>query len=164
VAGSLLVVWTSRTGGSLALAQAACDGARSAAATPVRLLEASQAQPDDLLAAAGYLFVGPEMLGSMAGAMKAMFERCYYPLLERVAGRPYAAVVCAGSDGTGAVRQLERIVTGWRLRRIDAAFIVVTGAQTPEAILAPKRIEPPALARAATLGQTLAEGLAMGVW
>jgi hypothetical protein len=93
-----------------------------------------------------------------------MFERSYYPMLDRVAGRPYATIVCAGSDGTGAVRQVERIVTGWRLRRIDDAMVVVVGAQTPEAILAPKRIEPQALARASALGQTLAEGLAMGVW
>jgi hypothetical protein len=85
-------------------------------------------------------------------------------MLDRVAGRPYATIVCAGSDGTGAVRQVERIVTGWRLRRIDDAMVVVVGAQTPEAILAPKRIEPQALARASALGQTLAEGLAMGVW
>jgi multimeric flavodoxin WrbA len=164
VAGTLLVVWTSGTGGSRALAQAAFDGARAARADAARILEAAEARPDDLLAAAGYLFVFPEMLGSMAGAMKAMFERSYYPMLDRVAGRPYATIVCAGSDGTGAVRQVERIVTGWRLRRIDDAMVVVVGAQTPEAILAPKRIEPQALARASALGQTLAEGLAMGVW
>lgn len=164
MAGGVLIVWTSRTGGSRALARAAFEGALSAQAGTVRILEAPDAQPEDLLAAGGYVFVAPEMLGSMAGAMKAMFERSYYPLLDRIAGRPYAAVVCAGSDGMGAVRQIERIVTGWRLRRIDDPLVVVTGAQTPEAILAPKRIEPQALARAGELGQALAEGLAIGLW
>lgn len=162
--GTLLVVWCSQTGGSRALAQAAFEGACAAESGAVRLVAASEAQADDLLAAAGYLFVTPEMLGSMAGVMKAMFERAYYPLLERVAGRPYAAIVCAGSDGTGAVRQIERIVTGWRLRRVDDALVVVTGAQTPEAILAPKRIDAVALARAQALGRALAEGIGMGIW
>lgn len=162
--GTLLVVWTSQTGGSRALAQAAFEGALAAEPGAARLVAASNAQPGDLLAAAGYLFVTPEMLGSMAGDMKTMFERAYYPLLERVAGRPYAAIVCAGSDGTGAVRQIERIVTGWRLRRVDDALVVVTGAQTPEAILAPKRIDADALGRAQALGRALAEGIGMGIW
>ena len=32
-------------------------------------------------------------------------------------GRAYATVISAGSDGTGAQRQIDRIATGWRLRR-----------------------------------------------
>ena len=106
----------------------------------------------------------PEMLGSMAGAMKDLFDRTYYPLLGRLEGRPYALVVCAGSDGSGAVRQLERIVTGWRLRRVAEPLIVCTHAQTPEAIAAPKVMTTEALEAAAVLGQSLATGVALGIW
>ena len=73
-------------------------------------------------------------------------------------------LVCAGSDGHGAIRQIERIATGWRLRRVADPVLVVTGAQAPEAILAPKEIDDEALARAATLGATLAAGTAYGLW
>ena len=101
---------------------------------------------------------------SMAGQMKDLFDRSYYDLQGAVEGRPYALIVCAGSDGTGAVRQLERIVTGWRLRRIADARIVCTHAQTPEAIAAPKVLPAEELEAAGETGRALAMGLAMGLW
>ena len=155
----LLIAWHSRTGGSVAVARAAADGAGSA-----RLLAADEVAPDDLLAAGGYLFVGPENLAALSGAMKEMFDRCYYPCLGRLEGRPYATIICAGSDGEGAQRQLDRIATGWRLRRVADPMIVNTDAQTPEAILAPKTIPANRLAEARNLGAALAEGLASGIF
>lgn len=156
----LLIIWHSRTGGSAALARAAADGAGEAA----MLMAADQAAPADLLAAAGYLFVGPENLAALSGAMKEMFDRCYYPCLGRIEGRAYATIICAGSDGENAQRQLDRIATGWRLRRVADPMIVNTAAQTPEAILAPKTIPADRLTEARDLGAALAEGLAAGVF
>ena len=130
----------------------------------MRLLRAREATPDDLLAAAGYLFCAPENLALLSGEMKEFFDRCYYPVLGRIEGRAYAQMICAGSDGTGAARQLARIATGWRLREVQAPLIVCTHAQTPDAILAPKRIGADDLARCADLGAALGAGLAMGVF
>jgi len=161
---TLLIVWHSMTGGSRQMAEAAADGARSEAGATVRLMAAAQAGPGDLLTADGYLFATPENLASMAGMMKDFFDRCYYPVLERIEGRPYASMVCAGSDGGGAARQIERICTGWRLKAVAPALIVNTHAQTPEAILAPKQIAPDELARCHELGEALASGLALGVY
>ncbi len=161
----LLIIHHSMTGGTLQMAQAAA--AAAAQAEPmlsVRQLAAVQAQPVDVLAAQAYIFATPENLASMAGLMKDFFDRCYYPVLGRINGRPYAAMVCAGSDGTGAVRQLERIALGWRLRPVAPALIVCTHAQTPEAILATKTIVAADLRRCADLGAALASGLAMGVF
>jgi multimeric flavodoxin WrbA len=100
----------------------------------------------------------------MAGLMKDFFDRVYYPVLGRLNGRPYAVMVCAGSDGSGAVRQVERIATGLRLKAVVPPLIVITHAQTPEAILAPKTIGPEDLARCAEIGAGLAAGLAAGVF
>jgi len=100
----------------------------------------------------------------MAGMMKDFFDRCWYPVLERVNGMPFAAIVCAGSDGQGALRQFDRFATGWRLRTVADPLLVITHAQTPEQILAPKAIGDPDKARAAELGATLAAGLAVGLW
>ena len=161
----LAIVWHSRTGASEALARAAQAGARDAAPDyPAGLIPAADATPELLLAAAGYIFACPENLGSMSGAMKEMFDRCYYPLLGQVGGRPYATLIAAGSDGHGAEAQLDRIVTGWRLRRVAPSVIVNLAAQTPEAILAPKVPPPAALASARDLGAALASGLAMGAF
>jgi NAD(P)H-dependent FMN reductase len=154
------MVWHSRTGAAEAMARAA----HAAAGEGALLLAAEAARPETLLAAAGYLFVCPENLGAMSGMMKEMFDRCYYPLLGRVEGRPYATAIAAGSDGRGAQAQIDRIVTGWRLRRVAEPLIVNLGAQTPEAILAPKIVAPAELQRCRELGGALAEGLSLGVF
>jgi multimeric flavodoxin WrbA len=161
---TLLVVRHSRTGGARQMAEAAVEAAGAEGGVEVRLLDAAQAGPDDLLAADGYLFACPENLAAMSGQMKEFFDRNYYPVLGRIEGRPYALMICAGSDGENAVRQIDRIVTGWRLRRVAEPIIVCTRAQTPEAILAPKTIAEADLDRCRELGATLAAGLALGVF
>ena len=165
---ALLIIWHSRTGGSRALAEAAAEGGgrlvAAAEATADDLIAAADVTPDDLLAAGGYLFIGPENLAALSGAMKEMFDRNYYPCLGKLEGRPYATIICAGSDGEGAQRQLDRIATGWRLKRVVDPLIVNTAAQTLEAILAPKTIAPGRLGEARDLGATLAEGIAAGIF
>lgn len=161
---TLLIVWHSRTGGARQMAEAAAEGAAQEAEVRTRLLAADAAGPDDLVGADGYLFAGPENLAGLSGAMKEFFDRCYYPVLDRIQGRAYAAMICAGSDGTGAARQIARIATGWRLRPVAEPLIVCTHAQTPEAILAEKRLSAGELAACRELGQALAAGLALGVF
>lgn len=161
---TLLIVFHSRTGGTRQMAEAASHGAAAEPAMRVRLLAATDARPSDVLEAHGYIFAAPENLAALAGAMKDFFDRTYYPVLDRIQGRPYGLLVCAGSDGRNAVRQTERILTGWRLRPVAEPLIVCTNAQTPEAILAPKTIAAEDLARCAELGAALAAGLAMGIY
>ncbi len=161
---TLLIVYHSLTGGTLQMASAAAAAAAREPALRVRLLHATEAQGDDVLEAAGYLFAAPETLASMSGLMKDFFDRSYYAALDRVAGRPYGCMVCAGSDGRNAVRQIERIAAGWRLRAVAPALIVCTQAQTPEDIARSKRIGTADLARCEALGGALATGLAMGIY
>ncbi|OZI74108.1 flavodoxin family protein [Bordetella genomosp. 12] len=165
----LLIVWHSRTGAAQQLAEAAELGALQTAAAlehadtfRVRRLPAQDTQGVDLLAADGMVFCAPENLGSLSGEMKAFFDRSYYAVLDRVAGRPYGMAVSAGTDGHGAARQIERICTGWRLKLISPALIACTGAQTPEAILAPKELAPQARTSAEELGGLLAATLLLG--
>ena len=133
-------------------------------AVTVTLATASETDADAMLKADGYLFACPENLAAMSGQMKDFFDRTYYPVLDRIQGRPYATLICAGSDGTNAVRQIERIATGWRLKAIAGPIIVCTHAQTPEAILRPKIIDPTELARCEELGATIAAGLDLGIF
>lgn len=161
---TLLVVWHSRTGGAQAMAAAAARGAAREPAVRTRSLAAPAARADDLLAADGYLFAAPENLAALSGAMKEFFDRTYYPALDRLQGRPYASLICAGADGTSAARQIARIAVGWRLRAVAEPLIVCTGAQTPDAIMAPKTLTSAELAACADLGQALAAGLALGIF
>ena len=161
---TLLIVYHSLTGGTRQMAEAAAQGARSEPDVDVRLLTAPDAGGDDVLAADGYIFATPENLAALAGKMKDFFDRSYYPALDRINGRPYAMLICAGSDGDNAARQIARIATGWRLRAIADPLIVCTHAQTPEAILAPKQIGGEDLERCAEVGAALAAGLASGIF
>ncbi|MGB7739810.1 MAG: NAD(P)H-dependent oxidoreductase, partial [Steroidobacteraceae bacterium] len=81
------------------MAEAAVRGAAVEPTVRTVLLRAQDAQPDDVLGADGYLFATPENLASMSGLMKDFFDRTYYAALDRINGRPYAVMVCAGSDG-----------------------------------------------------------------
>ncbi|HEY1931420.1 MAG TPA: NAD(P)H-dependent oxidoreductase [Acetobacteraceae bacterium] len=161
---TLLIVFHSLTGGTRQMAEAALRGASAEPNVKVRLLHAGDAGGDDLLAADGYVFATPENLAALAGRMKDFFDRSYYPALDRINGRPYAILICAGSDGTNAVRQILRIATGWRLRPIAEPVIVCTHAQTPEAIRAPKTISPDDLRQCEEVGAAMAAGLAAGIF
>ncbi len=159
----LLIIYHSRTGGSAQMAKAAFESAK-AEISDAQLIRAEDVTPQDLLAADGYIFCAPENLASLSGPMKDMFDRCYYPVLGRIEGRAYAQMICAGSDGEGAMRQTARIATGWRLREVQDAFIINTDAQSPEAILAKKKLSAAQLAPCAELGAALAAGLSMGMF
>jgi flavodoxin len=160
----LLVVWWTMTGGTRQLVEAFGDGAATQDGVELAIRRADQAHAADVLAADAMLFATPENLASMAGMMKDFFDRTYYAVLGHVDARPYATLVCAGSDGQGAARQIARIATGWRLKPVAEPLIVITHAQTPEAILAPKTIDAPSLARARELGTAMAAGISMGIW
>ena len=164
MAPTLLIVYHSMTGGTRQMAEAVRDGAVQEGSVAVRLLHAAQALAAEVLGAHALVLATPENLAAMSGQLKDFFDRCYYDVLDQVNGRPYACLVCAGSDGQGAVRQIERIATGWRLRRVAEPLVVCTHAQTREAILAPKHIAPQELARCRALGEALAAGLALGVF
>jgi NAD(P)H-dependent FMN reductase len=161
---SLLIVYHTLTGGTGQMARAAAAGGVRHPEVALHLETATAAGPDELFDADGYLFACPENLGAMSGLMKDFFDRSYYPVLDRLQGRPYATLICAGSDGSNAARQIERIVTGWRLRPIAAPLIVCTHAQTPEEILKSKQISAIDLARCEELGATIAAGLALGIY
>jgi len=161
---TLLIVYHSMTGGTRRMVEAAAEGAAGESGVLTRVLGAAEAGPEDVLGADGYIFATPENLAAMSGMMKDFFDRCYYPALGRINGRAYASLICAGSDGENAARQVARIATGWRLKPVAAPLIICTHAQTPEAILAAKTIAQADLEKCRELGAALAAGLALGIY
>lgn len=159
---SLLIVYHSRTGGTRQMAEAAALAAGDEVETILKRAEDTTA--GDLLVADGYIFAGPENLAAIAGVMKDFFDRTYYDVLGRIEGRPYAQMVCAGSDGENAVRQVARIAQGWRLKAVQEPIIICTHAQTRAQILAEKTIPDEDLQRCRDLGAALGAGLAMGMF
>jgi NAD(P)H-dependent FMN reductase len=146
------------------MVEAAVRGAGNEPEVETIVLHAAEAGASEVLKADGYIFATPENLAAMSGVMKDFFDRTYYAVLDRVVGRPYAVLVCAGSDGTNAVRQIERITTGWRLKPAAPALVACTRAQTCETIMRPKTIAREDLGRCEQVGATLAGVLALGLY
>ena len=117
-----------------------------------RVRAALQCTADDLLGAAGLILGTPEHFGYMAGALKDFFDRTYYPAEGKTSGLPYALFVSAGTDGTGTVRAVERIATGYGWTAIAPALVVVGD---PDAA---------ALRAAHELGATMAAGLEANIF
>ena len=159
----LCLIWHSRTGAVSALVSAMVQAANEYD-IDVIALPAGSANAADVEAADALIFACPENLASITGTMKEFFDLNYYPLLGKVNGKPYACVIAAGSDGLGAIRQIERIATGWRLKKVAESVLVVTHAQTPEAIQASKVLAEAQIAPAVELVRTLAAGLEAGIF
>jgi multimeric flavodoxin WrbA len=79
----------------------------------------------DVLEADGYLLGTPANLGYMSGALKHFFDTIYYPCLDATVGRPYGVFVHGNDDTTGALRGIDKIVTGLRWSLAQAPVSVV---------------------------------------
>jgi multimeric flavodoxin WrbA len=146
----LLIVYHSQTGNTWQLARAALSGARQQSEVETRLVHASEAALRELLWCDGLLIGTPENFGFLAGAIKDFFDRTFYPAQGKLRALPYAVFVSAGNDGSGAVRQLERIARGYPLTKVA------------EAVIARGAIGDSELEACRELGQTLAAGLELG--
>lgn len=149
----ILLVYSTQSGRTLQLAQAAMEGAAEFAdEVEIRLMKALDAGVEDLMACDGLLLGTPENFGYMSGALKDFLDRTYYPCEGQRIGLPYAVFISAGNDGTGAVNAIERIAIGFGWNAISPALIVVGDPQ------------PVDLERSRELGQIMAAGLSCGIF
>ena len=148
----LLVIYHSQSGATHKLARAVVRGAKQEEGVEIRLLRAIAASVDDLLWADGVIFGSPENLGYLSGGLKDFFDRTFYPAQPYQLNLPYAVFISAGNDGSGAVRQLQRIVKGYPFKEVAEPVIVkgevsAQGEQVCE-----------------ELGQAMAAGLGLGIF
>lgn len=150
----LLIVYHSQSGSTSRMAEAVIRGAGHADIenVEVRVRDALDATPDDVLWADAYIFGTPENFGYMSGALKYFFDRVYYPCLELVGGRPYALFVRAGNDGSGAITSIKRIAAGLAIREVQ------------EPLLIAGEFDEARLDECEELGMAMAAGLEAGVF
>jgi multimeric flavodoxin WrbA len=148
---TLLIVY--HTGGvkTAQMAEAVERGARAEGSVRVVMKRCADAGPEDVLGADGLVLGTPENFGYMSGMMKDFLERIFYACEGKVNGRPWALIVGAGQDGTGAVTSVERIIAGLRLKKISEPIVVV------------KELKAEQLASCEELGAAMAAGLAAGI-
>ena len=155
----LLLVWHSQFGGTAQMAAAARDGASSIDGVEVVFRHAPDATVDDLLACDALLVATSENFGSLSGLTKDFFERVFYPCEHALAGRPYSVLVCAGNDGAGAMREVDRIATGLRMRKVLAGCVYRSGLTAQ-----PQTVPASVLAQCAEIAATLAAGIVEGLY
>ena len=148
----LLIVFHTQSGSTERLASAAAEGARTEADVQVTYLRATEAGSAELRAADAVLFCSPENFGYLSGGMKDFLDRTFYAVSPEGRSRSWALIVSAGNDGSGAVRQIERILRGYPMRAV-AEPLVIRGEPRAEDLDA-----------ARDLGTALAAGLAMGIF
>jgi multimeric flavodoxin WrbA len=149
---TVLIVYHSQSGTSARLAAAIAAGVGEESGVQRRLLRASDAGADDLLAADGLVLVGAENSGALAGGLKDFLDRVFYPAMAAARVMPYVLAISAGNDGTGAQREAERILRG-------IPFVAAT-----EALLLRGESCPEHLRQGRELGQAFATGLEMGIF
>ncbi|MCF7982757.1 MAG: flavodoxin family protein [Pseudomonadales bacterium] len=148
----LLILYHSQSGNTERLAQAVYRGAQQEADVDTRIVRAFDADLQDLVTSDGVIFGTPENFGYMSGAIKDFFDRTYYPAQEQEMNLPYALFISAGNDGSGAVREIDRILLGYPMKKV-ADPVVVQGEITEADI-----------ERCEELGLNLAAGLAFGIY
>ena len=148
----LFIIYHSQSQTTATLVEAVAAGAALEAEIDVIVKRAFDADINDLKSADAILFGTPENFGYMSGALKDFFDRTYYPAQPLQLCTPYALFVSAGNDGSGAVREVDRILKGYPMKKIAEPLIVKGEADSA------------ALDACKTLGQTMASALQLGVF
>lgn len=100
------------------------NAAKTAAELQLSCLSPFEVEAQHLLAADGMILFTTENFGYMSGAMKDMFDRLYYQVYEQRRGLPYALVVRAGKDGTGACRSVHSITKGLGWKAVQSPLVL----------------------------------------
>jgi len=153
----LAIIYHSRSGHTEQMAQAVLRGALSEENVHSYLVKAFEATLKDLTESDGIIFGTPENFGYMSGALKDFFDRTYDDALPLALNLPYALFVSAGNDGSNAVREVDRILRGYPMRKVAEPVISVKQAGKPE-------LQNFYLQKCEELGATLATGIGMGIF
>jgi multimeric flavodoxin WrbA len=149
---TLLIVYHTQLGNTERLAEAVEQGALRIQGVRVQRMRAGLVSGEDLKSCRALVICSPEYFGYMAGAVKDLFDRTYEEVRDHVIGKSYSVVICAGNDGTGALRSIERIAAGYRLKRVQ------------DPVICRGEVSEPDLESCRELGQTIAAGLDLGIY
>ncbi len=96
----VLVVYHSRSGSTKKIAEAIVRGVEEVAGVAAVMKTASEATPDDFVAAAGVISGSPAYFGSMAAELKTLFDKLV-PVRSKLANKVGAAFASSGDPSGG---------------------------------------------------------------
>jgi multimeric flavodoxin WrbA len=148
----ILIVYHSQSGHTERLSAAIEQGAAKVPGVKIQRLRAADVTADQLEACKVLVICSPEYFGYMSGAVKDMLDRTYERINKRIRGKPYALLICAGNDGTGALTSIERILKGCGVRLVQ------------EPLISRGTVSPAMIDKCLELGETLAAGIDLGIY
>ncbi|MCB1615766.1 MAG: flavodoxin family protein [Pseudomonadales bacterium] len=148
----LSIIYHSKSGNTRKMAHAVLAGAQLEKEVESHLITAFDANLATLANSDAVIFGTPENFGYMSGALKDFFDRTYDDALSKQIRPAYALFVSAGNDGTNAIRETRRILAGYNMQELA------------EPIISRKRVTEADEQACKVLGQTIAAGLALGIF
>ena len=127
----VLIVYCSLSGNTKAAAEAVAEGVAEAGVDVV-LKDGYAASYVDLLGCDAVAFGSYDAFSYMGGALKDFLDRAYYPTLDRVTGKPFAAFITHGGGGLAA-GSVESVAKSFKLRKA-AGTVSIKGMPEGDAI------------------------------
>lgn len=113
----LLIIYHSQGGNTEKLTQACFEGIIEKQEVAVYFKRSLGTSIQHIENCDGLIIVTPEYFGTMSGAVKAFFDRTYYPAREQNIKLPFALIIWFENEGEGTKRDIEKIVRGLMLRK-----------------------------------------------
>ncbi|HEY3273076.1 MAG TPA: NAD(P)H-dependent oxidoreductase [Methanocella sp.] len=125
----ILVIYTSMSGHTEALARAIADGARGGQNIEVELKRARDVTPDDIGGASAIAFGSPSYFSYMSGELKSLFDNAL-PFKGKLEGKPAIAFGTGEGGQIKAVESIENILTYFGVQFVQKSDILSAGLAT----------------------------------
>ena len=122
----ILVIYTSMSGHTEALAQAIAEGARGGQNVLVDVRRARDVSPDDVAAAAAIAFGSPTYFSYMSGELKSLFD-VSLPHKEYFAGKPAIAFGTGAGGQLKGIESIEAILSYFGVQFVQRSDILSAG-------------------------------------
>ena len=114
----VLIVYHTFTGKTEKMAKALAEGVRSVIGVELTLKKAVDTDPEELVQADAVALGAPNTFGGMAGALREFFDRSW-AVHEKTSGKPAVAFACELPNQTGAVKEIEKFITFYKLQVVS---------------------------------------------
>jgi len=146
------IFYHSKTGNTQQLVDALYLGLTASADIEVIKYRAITATAAELRSCSAIILATPENFGTMSGALKHFFDETYYEVENDNLALPYMTVISAKTDGSGASREITRIMTGYRFSKMQSDIIIKNPINQED------------LAKLQSVGEAISTAISMGMY
>jgi NAD(P)H dehydrogenase (quinone) len=125
----ILVIYTSMSGHTEALARAIADGARTGQNVEIEMKRARDVTPDDIGRASAIAFGSPSYFSYMSGELKSLFDGAL-PFKDRLEGKPAIAFGTGEGGQIKAIESIENILSYFGVQFVQRSDILSAGLAT----------------------------------